>query len=227
MLIGDGLIHKGKTGHAQPPLAIEFKPIGQSHEITMTNTTDSDRTPGTETTSEVAPRTHHPGDPWERDNNDHDKPDTAPISDPPDHGAHCYYRLINTDTCSYHYMKDDDHLRFSWQGDINTIDEFEDALFSLYKSTYNSPLSAADLRPKAFETFAAKTVSEQLKATLYGNPIEGPPGPHNQHHKHNERIATTFSAAATLACEHRAQPGRRTRSKDAVLQSISPERVQR
>lgn len=113
-------------------------------------------------------------------------------------------------------------LHFSWQGKIHDIDEFKKALFQLYKSTLHSDLSAADLRPKAFKACVAEGVSDQLKATLYTEPIEGPPGPRTQarHRNLNKRIASTLSNAAALACDHRAQPGRRAQSKDAVLQSI-------
>jgi hypothetical protein len=116
-------------------------------------------------------------------------------------------------------------LQFSWRGEIHNIDQFKKALYQLYKSTYKSDLSGSDLRTKAFKAFAAEAVSEHLKATLYREPIEGPPGPHNQatHRKTNKRIASTFSAAAALACDHRAQLGRRARPKDTVLKSILPE----
>ncbi len=191
----------------------------------MTNQPESDRSTSTETISEVSPRTQYPGDPWERDELDQNKPDATPISDPPDHGVDYYRQLINLDTCSYTYLKQESMLQFSWRGEIDNIDQFKKALYQLYKSTYKSDLSGSDLRTKAFKAFAAEAVSEHLKATLYRNPIEGPPGPHNQatHRKTNKRIASTFSAAAALACEHRAQLGRRARPKDAVLKSILPE----
>lgn len=191
----------------------------------MTNQPEADRSTTTETISEVSPQTQYPGDPWERDELDQNKPDTTPISDPPDRGVDYYNRLIDLDTCSYTYLKNGSMLQFSWQGEIRDIEEFKKALFQLYKSTLNTDLSGPDLRTKAFKAFAAEAVSEHLKATLYREPIEGPPGPHNQanHRKTNKRIASTFSAAAALACDDRTELGGLTRSKDAVLKSILPE----
>lgn len=193
----------------------------------MTNQPDSDRSTSTETTSEVTPQTQHPGDPWERDEVEQDKPDATPISDPPDHGVDYYNPLIDLESCSYTYLKKGSMLQFSWQGEIRDIDEFKKALYQLYKSMYKSDLSAADLRPKAFKAFAAEAVSEHLKATLYRKPIEGPPGPHNQanHRKTNKRIADIFHAAAALACDHRERLGRRAQPKDAVLKSILPDHI--
>ena len=190
----------------------------------MTNQPGSDRSTSTETTIEVTPQTQYPGDPWERDEVEQDEPDATPISDPPDHGVDYYNLLIDLDSCSYMYLKKGSMLQFSWQGEIRDIDEFKKALYQLYKSTYKSDLSGPDLRTKAFKSFAAEAVSEHLKATLYGQPIEGPPGPHNQalHPKTNKRIASIFSSAAALGCDHREQLGRRARSKDAVLKSALP-----
>lgn len=192
----------------------------------MTNQTDSDRPTSTDPIREDNDsKALSPDNQWERDDPAYDKPDTNSLNDPPERGFNYYNKLIDLNTCSYTYLKNGSYLQFSWQGEIHDIDEFKKALFRLYKSTYKSNLSAADLRPKAFETFVTETVSEQLKATLSRKPIEGPLGPRNQasHRKINERIAGTLSAAAALACEHRTQLGRRARSKDAVVKSVLPE----
>ena len=195
----------------------------------MANPTEPDQQTSTETASEDdAHRTPHPDDPWEREGIDQDRPDANPISDPPDRGVDYYNQLIDIETCSYMYLKKGSMLQFTWRGEIHDIDEFEKALFRLYKSTYKSDLSAADLRPKAFQTFVDDTFSKQLKYTLEKkDPIEGPPGPRNQvkHDRVNERIAGILSNAAALACEHRTQLGRRAQPKDAVLKSILPEHV--
>lgn len=195
----------------------------------MTNPTDPDRPTSTETTSEDnGLRALHPDDPWERDEPEQDKPDADPISVPPDRGADYYNQLIDLDTFSFAYIKNESMLQFSWQGEIHDIDEYKKALFRLYISTYRSDLSAADLRPKAFHTFADEAFSEQLKATLSKKPVEGPPGPRNpgRHGKRiNEQIARRLHAAVALACEHRTTPGQRAQPKDSVLKSILPERV--
>lgn len=195
----------------------------------MTNPNNPNRSSNEPTNNyDDDPRSQYPGDPWERDGLEQDKPDATPISDPPDRGVDYYNQLIDLETCSYMYLKKGSMLQFTWRGEIHDIDEFEKALFRLYKSTYKSDLSAADLRPKAFQTFVDDTFSKQLKYTLEKkDPIEGPPGPRNQvrHDRVNERIAGILSNAAALACEHRAQLGRRAQPKDAVLKSILPEHV--
>lgn len=192
----------------------------------MTNPTESDRPTATETTSEDnASRELRPESPWEHDDLVHDKPDTGVISDPPDRGVDYYNRLIDTEDCFYDYMKTGRLLEFSWQGEIHDIDDFKTALFQLYESTLNSDLSKGDLRPKAFETFAHEVVSEQLKATLYTKPTEGPDSPHDQgrYGRLTDRTAKTLSAAAVLAFDDRIQHNGLPRAEDAVLRSVLPD----
>lgn len=196
----------------------------------MTHQTNHNRSASTETTSEDSdsptPLPERPHE-WDESQPEQDKPDATPISDPPDRGVDYYNRLIDLDSCHYTYIKNGSHLGFRWQGELRDMDDFSAALYELYLSAYNSDLSAADLRPKAFQTFVGETVSKHLEYTLQQrNPIEGPPGPRNQSRdKINERIAQIVHEAAALACEHRAQLGRRAQSKDKVLKSILPEHV--
>lgn len=193
----------------------------------MTHQTNHNRSASTETTSEDSDSpTPLPDRPHEWDDSQSEQEVTS-ISDPPDRGVDYYNRLIDLETCHYTYIKNGSHLGFRWQGELRDMDDFSAALYDLYLSAYNSGLSVADLRPKAFQTFVGETVSKHLEYTLqHRKPIEGPPGPRNQSRdKINERIAKIVHEAAALACEHRAQLGRRAQSKDKVLKSILSEHV--
>jgi hypothetical protein len=194
----------------------------------MTDHTDSDRPTSSESASGTNAENPSHSPVWKGDENEYYEPDTTLISDPPDYGADYYKRLIDLDTCSYAYLKFGSLLHFEFDGEIRDKDDFKDVLYELYKSTYHSNLSAADLRPKAFEAFADRVVADQLKTTLFRTSIEGPPGPHNQTPREdlNEPFIKKLHAAAALACEHRKQVGRRTKSKDAVLDSILPRHLQ-
>lgn len=193
----------------------------------MTNSTESNQQTSIESTSKDDDPKSFPDDRWEREDWGQDKPDATPISDPPDPGADYYNRLINLDSCHYTYIKNGSHLRFRWQGELRDMSDFSAALYELYLSVYNSDISVANFRWKAFQGFVGETVSKHLEYTLQQRkPIEGPPGPCNQSRdKINKRTARIMHKALALASDHRAQLGRRAQSKDKVLKSILPEHV--
>lgn len=194
----------------------------------MTDSNDTNRPTSTETISENNPAKTFSREPWDREDTEYDKPDATEISNPPDQGVDYYNRLINLDTCSYTYLRDGSHLQLTWQGEIHDIDEFRTALYQLYKSTYKSDLSAADLRPKAFQTFADKATTEEIKKTFHKKPVEKSPRTHNPARHDNritERIADTLHSAAALACKHRTQLGQQAQPKDTVLNSVLPDSV--
>jgi len=192
----------------------------------MTDSNDTNRPTSTEPTSENNPRQTFSREPWDREDTEYDKPDAAEFSNPPDKGADSYIRLINVDTCSYIYTRDGSQHQFTSQGEIHDIDEFKTALYQLYKATYKYDLPAAEIRPKAFQTFADKATTEQIKKTFDKKPVEKSPGTHNPARHSNriiKRIADTLHSAAALACKHRTQP--EPQSKDTVLNSVLPDPV--
>ncbi|SNR56737.1 hypothetical protein [Halorubrum vacuolatum] len=185
----------------------------------MTDSVNDNGTINVETASEDDhSRTSRSDEQWEQGEKSQDQPDR---------GAKYYNRLIDLDTWSYTYIRYESTLEFRWQGELRDTNEFKDALYELYRSTYLSDLSPADLRPKAFRTFVSKTISNQLANTLQQRKlIEGSPGSHKQEHEQlYERIAGQLYKSVVLACEHRAEHGRRPQSRDEFLQEVLPASV--